>query len=209
MKKLCTVTVILVSLLFFFSGSVQAERQIVISDSNEYGGKTWETTFEKGDEEYAKFKKALSYNDSNNKLRKLEAFFQDKYAKKTGTYLIIRYFDPNGKPIKEEEFTTEEEIKRTDFEKSVTYFDSNGIKTKTEHFRLDKLVKKDGTVKFIMYYKDGKLDKTISEFIYSVEYAKENGYNRQKEIIDIKKRIITSEYFMDDKLIKTEERKVP
>jgi hypothetical protein len=209
MKKLYTVTVILVSLLFFLGGSVQASKDILISDSNEYGGKTWESTYEKGDEEYDIYKKVTAYRDSNKKLRKIEAFFTDKNAKKTGTYLKIRYLDPNGKPIKEEEFTTEEEIKRTDFEKSVTYFDSNGIKTKTENFCLDKLVKKDGTVKIITYYKDGKLDKTISEIIYSDKYAKENGYNREKEIIDIKKRIITSQYFMDDKLIKTEERKVP
>lgn len=209
MKKLWIVTVLVVSLLFFLGGSVQASKDIVISDSNEYGGKTVETTFEKGEEEYDIYKKVTAYWDSKKKLRKLESFYTDKIAKEKGVYLGIRYFNPNGKTIKDEDFTTEEEIKRTDFEKSVTYFDSNGIKTKTENFRLDKLVKKDGMVKVITYYKDGKLDKTTTEFIYSAEYAKENGYNRQKEIIDIKKRIITSQYFMDDKLIKTEERKVP
>jgi hypothetical protein len=208
MKKLWIVTVLVVSLLFFLGGSVQASKDIVISDSNEYGGRTVETTFEKGEEEYAIYKKVTSYWDSK-KIRKLESFYTDRIAKKKGVYLGIRYFDPNGKTIKDEDFTTEEEIKRTDFEKSVTYFDSNEIKTKTEHFRIDQLVKKDGMVKIITYYKDGKFDKTTTETIYSVEYAKENGYNREKMIIDIKKRIITSQYFMDDKLIKTEERKVP
>jgi len=208
MKKIFIITSLVVSLLFFSSGSVQAMKDIVISESNEYGGKTVEITFEKGEKEYDIYKKVTTYHDSKKILRKLESFYIDKIAKGKGVYLAIRYFDPNGKKIKDEEFTTEEEIERTDFEKSVTYYDSNEIKTKTENFPPDRLVKKTGIVKTITYYKGGKLDNTNVETIYSVEYAKEKGYNRSKASVDIKKGIITYQYFMDDKLIKTEEIKM-
>lgn len=210
MKKLWIVTVLVVSLLFFLGGSVQASKDIVISDSNEYGGKTVETTFEKGDEEYDHYKKALSYYDSNSKLRKLEAFFQDKYAKKTMTVLKIRYFDPNGKLTKEEVFPTKEIINSGGIEKRVDYYDDNKKVTKAEVFYSDKSVEKNGKVKDIMYEHDDKaVGRTLElETFYSVEYARKEGYNRTMLYYDKKARKKWAEYYMDDKLVETREGKL-
>jgi hypothetical protein len=100
MKKLSFVVVLLVNLVFFFNGSVQAVNTKVISEKNQYGGKTVEETYEKADKLYGICTKIMTYLDNQQRIREKETYYTDTQQESPGVHRSEAYFEPDGQTPK-------------------------------------------------------------------------------------------------------------
>ncbi len=165
----------LTGILVLFSGSASAEKQKVISDKNEYGGKTVEVTYESGDKLYGEaVKKIISY-DGNGRKAIEEYFCADKYAQEKGINKKIASFDSSGKMTKAELLYTDKFADEKGVNRSIAYSDANGTETREELFHTDKFADEKGFHRDISYFdSNGKITKR--EFFYTDTFAGEKGY---------------------------------
>src|SRR4030042_1486508 len=132
MKTLRIVLLLLVNVLIVFGNAVVAEQQRTISDKNEYGNKTIETTYEPGDKHYSDILKEIIYFDNNEKVAKIEHFYKDKFADEKGYYKTIAYYDSNEKVTKLGSFYTDKFADNKGYYKTMAYYDNNEKVTKLE-----------------------------------------------------------------------------
>src|SRR5664280_1057491 len=97
MRALHIATVTLFCFLLLFAGIVSAEKQRIISDINEYGGKTIEVTREDGDKRFDEILKIIQFSDRKGTAIKREIFHTDKFAREHGHNREIDYYDDSGK----------------------------------------------------------------------------------------------------------------
>ena len=70
--------------LLLLTEAVSAEKQKIISEINEYGGKSIEITREEGDHGFDATLKEILFNDSNGITIKKEVFYTEKFAREKG-----------------------------------------------------------------------------------------------------------------------------
>lgn len=98
MKLVSMGLLLAISLIILMAGIVSAETGKVISEKNEFGGKTVEiitTATDKSSNEDGVSRRILYY-DSNGKVVKCEFFHTDKYVNEKGSNRSIVYYDSNG-----------------------------------------------------------------------------------------------------------------
>jgi antitoxin component YwqK of YwqJK toxin-antitoxin module len=117
------------------------EKERVLSARNEYGGRTVEKTYAKGEKGSNELKKQVTYFDGSGKRTMAEAFFTDTFANEKGTGKSISYFDANGKRTKAEYFHTDTFTREKGLDRSISYFDASGKTTKRELYKNGKLIK--------------------------------------------------------------------
>jgi hypothetical protein len=115
--------------------TVFAGTKTVVSEKNEYDGKTTMVTFSANDEEYKNgMAKGIIYFDSNEKIVKMEAYFTDEFAKKDGASKGIGYYEGTGRLVKTELYHTDESARKDGAAKTVFYLDSNQESVKKEFY---------------------------------------------------------------------------
>ena len=117
------------------------EKERVLSTRNEYGGRTVEKTYAKGEKGSNELKKQVTYFDANGRRTSAEAFFTDTFANEKGTGKSISYFDANGKRTKAEYFHTDIFTREKGPDRSISYFDASGKTTKRELYKNGKLIR--------------------------------------------------------------------
>jgi hypothetical protein len=117
------------------------EKERVLSTRNEYGGRTVEKTYAKGEKGSNELKKQVTYFDVSGKRTIAEAFFTDTFANEKGIGKSISYFDNNGKRTKAEYFHTDTFANEKGLDKSISYFEPSGKTTKRELYKNGKLIK--------------------------------------------------------------------
>jgi len=117
------------------------ENERVVSTRNEYGGKTVEKTYAKGEKGSNELKKEITYFDGGGKKTIAEAFFTDTFANEKGVNKCLSYFDSHGKRTKAEYFLTDKFSMEKGLDKSISYFDAGGKTTRRELYKNGKLIK--------------------------------------------------------------------
>ncbi len=117
------------------------EKERVLSTRNEYGGKTVEKTYVKGEKGSNELKKQVTYFDGSGKRTSAEAFFTDSFANEKGIEKSMSYFDADGKRTKAEYFHTDTFTTEKGLDKSIFYFDAGGKTTRRELYKNGKLIK--------------------------------------------------------------------
>jgi len=142
---------------------VSAETTEVISEKNEFGGKTVKIVYSNNDEEAMNITKVVNYFSNNEKVVKKEIFFTDKYANEKGFSRWIKYFDNLGKMTKRDNFLTAEYANKYGVNRTISYLDSNEAIVKNENFLTDAFANEIGANRNIQYVDStGKITK--SEF---------------------------------------------
>lgn len=130
-KLICILVVVLVGI----STLVFAETSKIINKKNEYGGKTVLHTFSPGDSgDQQGIVKAIEYYTGNEKVVKMEMFYNKKEAQKEGTDKSIDYYNSNEKKVKMEMFRTKEYAREYGVAKTIVYYDGNGKRMKGESY---------------------------------------------------------------------------
>lgn len=78
------------------------EKERVVSTRNEYGGKTVEKTYAKGEKGSEELKQQITYFDGSGRRTKAEYLHADMFANEKGFNKSISYFDASGKTTKRE-----------------------------------------------------------------------------------------------------------
>lgn len=152
METLRLTVLFLFVLLALFDGMAAAEKQKVISDKNEYGGKTVEVTYESGDKLYGGAVKKIVYYDSNGKETKEEYFCTDKFAQENGVNRKIAFFDSDGKITKTELFYTDKFADEKGYNRLTADFYNNEKVAREELFYADKFANEKGVSRSVTYF---------------------------------------------------------
>ena len=104
MKKAIVICMFLIGL----STYALAETKQILSDKNEYHGKTIEFTYSPGDQYYKTFKRHVIYYDNNGKERKGEIEWTKEATAMLGVSKWIDYFDNKGELEKKEVFLADD-----------------------------------------------------------------------------------------------------
>ena len=112
--------------LLLFTEVVSAEKQKIISEINEYGGKSIEITKEKGDSGFDATLREILSNDSNGIALKKEVFYTDEFARENGHVREIDYYSGNGKTTKMEYFYPDKLANEEGYYRQIDYYDING-----------------------------------------------------------------------------------
>jgi len=117
------------------------EKERVLSPRNEYGGRTVEKTYAKGEKGGSELKKQVTYFDGSGKRICAEAFFTDTFSNEKGIEKSMSYFDADGKRTKAEYFHTGTFTREKGLDKSISYFDAGGKTARRELYKNGKLIK--------------------------------------------------------------------
>ncbi len=151
MNKIKEIFIVCVFILSYFSAYVFASEEKIISQNNEYGGKTEETTYAKGSDKYEEgINKIVEYYDANGKIREIESYYTSERSKKDGVKKREQYYLQS---------RTRTLLTKIEFYYTDAYSDYNGIYKCEEK-----------------YHENG--NKKVSEFFYTDKWAKTHVVSR-------------------------------
>lgn len=154
----------------------------ILEKRNEYGGRTEEETYIPEDDKYREgLAKLVQYFDGNDRIIKLESFFNDSHAMIDGVERSVQYFDNR--------------------------FYRTGIRTRVEFIYTDAYVGSEGLAKAIQYYDEDE-KRTKVDYFYSDSYTKKRQTARLEVLYDPKGHIVKRTYLdKDGKELSSENRK--
>jgi hypothetical protein len=162
--------------------SASATQSSILEKRNEYGGRTEAETYTPDD---GKFKEGLLklvlHYDGNDRIIKLESFFNDNHATIDGVQRSVQYFDNK--------------------------FYRTGIRTRVEFTFTDSYAAREGLARAIEYYDEAE-KRTKIEYFYTDAYAKKRQVSRLEVLYDPKGTIVTRTYTdKDGKVLLSETKK--
>ncbi len=177
--KIWNLGVLIFSMLLFLS--LHAENTKQIKSKNEFGGKTYETTFKEGDKLFEQFKinKAITYYDLNNEMIMVEYYFTKDFAAKKNYEKKIEYYGKNRKVNKAEYIYTKKFADEKGVYKVIDIINEYGEVVQVLFFYNDKFINKHGFGNAIMYLAKGFLTKI--EYHYTDDFAKKHGYKIRED----------------------------
>jgi hypothetical protein len=134
-----------------------AKHEKTIEGRNEYGGKTEETTYSKGDDHYDEgISKIIEYYDGTLRIKKIVSFYLIEHSNKDGVYKREQYYhnDPFEEArLKRAEFYYTDAHAETDGIREVEIeYDSDGKKKKAEYYYTDAYARKKVLAKMEVFY---------------------------------------------------------
>lgn len=165
----------------------------ILSENNEYGGKTVEIEFEQGDNKLNEgILKIIQFYNSDGKAVKGEVYFDEKNPKSNDMKLIIKELDEDGRETKAIGYYTDEYTKNTGIHYCIYHYDKEGRERKIEQHFVDSeaCIYKNNT---IYLDEDGNIVKSEMRFSDFFAYP-------------IGPELIIQEYGKDSKLKITEAR---
>jgi hypothetical protein len=183
-------------------GAAFASKESIVSDKNEFGGKTVEVIIENG-EAPPEVQKILASYDEGGKLRKAEITYTEAFAGTKGVAKAIEHYEDNGKVVKREFHYTDLFGNKKGVAKATEYYYANEKIAKAEFIYTDVFAKEKGVMRATEYYDDnGKVAK--AEFSYTDAFAKEEGVNKKIEYYDPDGKTVKREFYRDATLIRGE-----
>lgn len=178
MKQLKYAALIFVVALLMYAGYAFCGEDRIIDHKNEFGGKTEETIYKKGDGKYKEgIWKIVEFYDANGKIREIESYYTDERSKKDGVKKREQYYFQSRRLTK---------LTKTEFYYTDAYSDYNGIYKCEEK-----------------YHENG--NKKVSEFFYTDQWSKKKvvakmiidydakGLEQKRTYYDSKGKIISKE----------------
>jgi hypothetical protein len=162
--------------------SAYTMQSTILEQRNEYGGKTEEESYSSEDDKYKEgLAKLVQYLDGNDRIIKLESYFNDKHAQIDGVQRSVQYFDNK-------------------------YYRA-GIRTRVEFYYEDSYAAREGLAKAIQYY-DEEEKRIRIDYSYTDAYAKKRQIYRLEVLYDHKGNITKRTYTdKDGKVLLIEEKK--
>jgi len=178
MKKLCNLLLIT---LFFTTTLLYSENVRLFKSKNDFGGKTYETTFTKGDKLFDQFFiiKALTHLDINEDLAMVEYFFHKDFVAKKNYEKKIEHYGRNKKVNKAEYIYTKKFADEKGVYKVIDIINEVGEVVQVLFFYNEKFVNKYGFDNAIMYLAKGFITKI--EYYYTDDFAKKQGYKLRED----------------------------
>jgi hypothetical protein len=183
-------------------GAAFASKESILSDKNEFGGKTIEVIIEKG-EATPEIQKILACYDEEGKMRKTEIAYTEAFGNEKGVAKAIEYFDPSGKVAKREYYYTDTFGNKKGVAKATEYYYPHEKIAKAEFIYTDTFAREKGVTRATEYYdENGKVAK--EEFSYTDAFAKEEGVDKRIEYYDADGKTAKREFYRDGILIRGE-----
>jgi hypothetical protein len=181
MKKALLQTVAMISFMVAVT-SAWAVQSTILDTRNEYGGRTEEETYFPEDDKYKDgLAKLVQYFDGNDRIIKLESFFNDGHAMIDGVERTVQYFDNR--------------------------FYRTGIRTRVEFTYTDAYAGSEGLAKAIQYYDEDE-KRTRIDYFYTDSYAKKRQTARLEVLYDPRGYLVKRTYLdKDGKVLSSENRK--
>ena len=197
----CGVTAAL-SFSVIWCGAAFASKESIISDKNEFGGKTIEVIIEKG-EAPPEVQKILASYDEGGGMRRTEITYTEAFSSEKGVARTIEYLDPEGKVAKREYYYTDAFGNKKGVARAVEYYYAHEKIAKAEFIYTDTFAKEKGVMRGTEYYdENGKVVK--AEFSYTDAFAKEQGVTKRIEYYDADGKSAKREFYRDNILIRGE-----
>ena len=181
-----------------FVNPAAAEKQKVVLDRNEYGGRTLETTYEPGDKYYTNVLKEIVSLDDTEKVLSLEHFYKEKFADEKGYFRTIAYYGLDGIVTREEQFYTDKFIRERGGYKAIARYDNREKVKEIESFYSDKFAAEKGYYKTIARYdSEGRVASLDS--LYTEKFADDKGYYKTTAYYDEAGKVTRLRSFYTDK----------
>ncbi len=169
-------------LLILVFSPLFSETTKIIKNKNDFGGKTYETVFSKGDNFFDKLNifRAITHYDIGNELVMVEYFFTKDFVERKNYEKKIEYYGKNKKVNKAEFFYTKKHSDDKGLYKVIDILDENGEVVQILFFYTDKFISKYGFSNCIMYLAKGYITKI--EYNYTDDFAKKHNYKIREDI---------------------------
>ena len=156
MKKGSVVFSVLI--LFIVTASLAwAKHSRIIEERNEYGGKTEEITYSKGDDNYDEgISKIVEYYDGTLRIKRIASYYLDEHANKDGVYKREQYY--HNEPFEEarlkkaEFYYTDAHAEKDGIREVEVEYDGDGKKKKAEYYYTDAYARKKVLAKMEVFY---------------------------------------------------------
>ena len=202
MRAMAGVVAAMLSLSVAWCGPAFASQERIISDKNEFGGRTIEVIIEKG-EAPPEIQAILAAYDEGDKLRKTEVTYTESFGNEKGVAKAIEYLNPDGKVVKREYYYTDTFGNKKGVARTIEYYYTNERIAKAEFIYTTAFAKEKGVASGTEYYDaDGKVVK--AEFSYTDAFANEEGVNKRIEYYDADGKTAKREFYRDNILIRGE-----
>lgn len=161
--------------------SAWAMQSTVLEKRNEYGGRTEEESYSPEDDKYKEgLAKLIQYFDGNDRIIKLESYFNDGHAMSDGVERSVQYFDNR--------------------------FYRTGIRTRIEFIYTESFADLEGLAKAIQYYDEDE-KRTRIDYFYTDPHAKKRQTARLEVLYDPKGHLVKRTYLdKDGKVLSRENR---
>lgn len=132
----------------------------VIEKYNQYGGKTEEVVFHKGDDKYEDgISRIVEYYDRDDRIAEIESYYRDEASAKDGVFKREQYYKnkehEKAKLTKAEFYFTDAHANVDGVFKSEIYYDDHERKEKVEYYYTPEYVKKKVLSKMVVFYEKG------------------------------------------------------
>lgn len=159
MKKMA---VVLGVLLFLMGMAIPGycDGSKVIEKNNQYGGKTEEDIFHKGDDKYEDgISRIVEYYDRSDRIAEIESYYRDEASAKDGVFKREQYYKneehEKAKLTKAEFYFTDAQANVDGVMKAEVYYDKHEKKQRVEYYYTPAYAKKKVLSKMVVFYEKG------------------------------------------------------
>lgn len=202
MRMAACVVVAVISFSVLGCGLAFATKESILSDKNDFGGKTIEVIIEQG-EAPPEIQKILASYDEADRIRKTEITYTEAFGNEKGVARAIEYLSPDGKVAKREYYYTDTFGNKKGVARATEYYYADEKVAKAEFIYTDTFAKEKGVTRGTEYYdENGKVAK--AEFFYTDAFAREEGVNKRIEYYDAEGKPAKREFYRGNILIRGE-----
>lgn len=169
MKRVLLIPVIAIVVVVAI-GSAFSMQCTILEKRNEYGGRTEEEAYFTEDARWYQegLARLVQYFDGNDRIIKLESFFNDNHTMMDGVERSVQYFDNR--------------------------FYGTGIRTRVEFHYSDLYAALEGLARAVQFYDEDE-KRTQVDYYYTDAYAKKRQTSKLEVLYDPKGNIVKRTYF--------------
>lgn len=192
----------LVLLMILFTGISFAESSRQLDKDNEFGGYTWETSYNKGDRFYKDngILKSIAFYDSKQKMRVAEYFYTEDFQKQKGLVHEIQFFNEQQKVTQMKFYYTKLFGESEGYTNKNDTFYPNSDPLATEYYYTEDFSKKYGYYHSITQFNIGHYIREW-QYDYTEVWAKKIGYAKRIDhyvyVGTDKKETVTEKLYLD------------
>ncbi len=204
-RKIVKTFLVLTNLLLVLVGISLGSTEIVISQKNEYGGQTIETTYSKNDNQFDRLLRDVTFLDEYKNIVKVEYFYTTKAVDMNGVSRAIIHVVHNSKIIMQENYYVDNSANKLGLNKMILHYDNDEKLTKLESHYNAKSARIRGFYNATLYVESGESSRI--EYLVTDSFSLESGVDKFVVFLDKDKRLTRLEYYKDgEKLLLDDEK---
>lgn len=147
MKIKSIIIPVLVALIF--SSQAYSMNTRTITEKNDFGGLTQESTYINGDDYYNKLgiEKSIAFYDSDKNIKQAAYYYHPAASNKKGYFKTIEYYNASQKVYSREIFHTKDFAQKENYTNHIEYFDDKGLKSQIDYLYAPEYTDKNGYFK--------------------------------------------------------------